>query len=353
MTAVQLSKRVWLVNALNPGPFTLTGTNTYVVGTGKERVLIDTGDGAHPEYIENLKKALDTQMDNARISAILLTHYHHDHVDGVPLLLKESGITTGDFHLYAAKNCTPSSTRGIFKKPDPSLDSQFIQKWGADVHINPIKTNSAFTKFSEYYEKQKTYMPQTEISNLVCSETNFCLSVQGATIYAIDTPGHCNDHTSFFLKEDNAIFSGDCLLGNSSTIFTNLKNILFSLQLFLSLSPTTVYPGHGPTIEHPTETQIKRNIAHRLEKEQKILDILAKYKNELLLSHSSPPDSDSIPSLWITTSALLDLVYGPLKGETLIRGATLNLVNHLDKLESDGKVSSKTLADNSKLWFLL
>ena len=56
-TLAQLSKSVWVVLGLNPGPYTLTGTNTYLVGTGRKRVLIDTGDG-RAEYVPQLEAAM-------------------------------------------------------------------------------------------------------------------------------------------------------------------------------------------------------------------------------------------------------------------------------------------------------
>lgn len=87
--------------------------------------------------------------------------------------------------------------------------------------------------------------------------------VEGATLKAVATPGHTSDHTSFYLKEENALFSGDCILGQGSTVFDSLKDYMESLQKLKSLAPKKIYPGHGPVVENGVE-KIDEYIAHRM-----------------------------------------------------------------------------------------
>jgi glyoxylase-like metal-dependent hydrolase (beta-lactamase superfamily II) len=70
---------------MNPGPRALQGTNTYLIGKGKDRFLIDTGEGK-PEYLNNLKEVLDSE--ECGIDSIIITHWHYDHTWGIPDLLK-------------------------------------------------------------------------------------------------------------------------------------------------------------------------------------------------------------------------------------------------------------------------
>lgn len=113
------SERVSVVLGLNPGPFTGPGTNTYLVGTGRKRILLDTGQGV-PEYIAQLERGLTDTPGGDTLQEIVLTHGHPDHVGGIAGVLERFGVLE------------------VSKKPNPGADGELeitpIEEGGRDPH---------------------------------------------------------------------------------------------------------------------------------------------------------------------------------------------------------------------------
>lgn len=88
--ADKVSDRCYRVSGLNPGSHTLQGTNTYLIGQGSDKILIDTGeDITSPKYLAFLFDSIFPVSGTKTISKILLTHGHGDHQGGVVPILKE------------------------------------------------------------------------------------------------------------------------------------------------------------------------------------------------------------------------------------------------------------------------
>ena len=165
----QVSPLIRRVIANNPGPFTYTGTGTYIVGQG-EVAVIDPG----PDMADHLA-ALLAATTGERISHILVTHHHADHSPlSRPLAARER---RDRLRPRGRRPCPPKARSG---------------------------SRPATTCFT----------PDVAV------DTGAVVSGPGWTIEAIHTPGHTSNHTCYALREENALFSGDHIMGWSTTVIT-------------------------------------------------------------------------------------------------------------------------------------
>ena len=99
----------------------------------------------------------------------------------------------------------------------------------------------------------------------------------GATLRALLTPGHEIDHVCYYVKEDRVMFTGDTVLGASSSTVRDLADYMKSLELLTRFKHDTVCPAHGPVVPPPKgRALVQWYIDHRQEREQQVLAALAK-----------------------------------------------------------------------------
>jgi glyoxylase-like metal-dependent hydrolase (beta-lactamase superfamily II) len=242
------------------------GSNNYFVGDpGEEMVLIDTGD-QQQKWTQSILGYYET-LGRPRVSAILITHSHNDHIGGLDRVYDV---------LQAPVRCHPKLTKRLQAMV------------GKDVVV-PLRSREV-------------------------------LSIgKAVTLRALFTPGHEVDHVCFFLKEDRALFTGDCILGASSSTVRDLSSYMKSLQLLTRYTHDTIYPGHGPVVPPPRGAQLVRwYIKHREQREQQILAALAQGISEV--------------------KEITRHVYPRNLRKGLRQSAEGNVVTHLEKLKKEGRV---------------
>ncbi|XP_068237612.1 beta-lactamase-like protein 2 homolog isoform X2 [Palaemon carinicauda] len=222
-----ISPRIIRVLGCNPSPMTLQGTNTYLIGTGRRRLLLDVGEPGNNEYISQLAQVL--KQNNASLEKIVISHWHHDHIGGLGDVLKVSQEDTPSVHKFPR---------------------------------NDAEEEPAIVDLLSLTHQQE-------------------MKVEGATVRVHHTPGHTTDHVILELPEERAVFSGDCILGEGTAVFEDLHSYMGSLKAILDLEPEVIYPGHGPVIENPIE-RIKHYIDHRNQRESQIVEVLTESPKKFL-----------------------------------------------------------------------
>jgi glyoxylase-like metal-dependent hydrolase (beta-lactamase superfamily II) len=207
-----------MLTAPNPGPKTLDGTHTFVVGR-RPSVLVDPGPDI-PSYVEGLEEWLRAESIEPR--AILLSHQHPDHAP-------------------AAR--------------------QLREALHVPIWASPRYEETAF----EPVEPDFTYGPQQEFP------------VEEEALRVFETPGHSPDHVAFWLDESGVLFSGDTILGRGSSLVSppegDMSTYLKTLEFMRSLEPYLIAPGHGPLVTDPL-AKIEAYIKHRREREEQIVEKL-------------------------------------------------------------------------------
>jgi len=146
------------------------------------------------------------------------------------------------------------------------------------------------------------------------------VSVDGMTFRAIHTPGHVCNHLCYLFEERKLLFTGDHVMQGSTVVITppngSMRDYLSSLEKLLSVELAALAPGHGRVIETP-HAELRKVIAHRLKREQKVIDALER---------KSPGTLDE----------LVPLAYDDVS-ERLYPVARRSLHAHLIKLVEDGR----------------
>lgn len=223
------------VVARNPSPMTFTGTASYLVGHTR-LALIDPG----PDDADHAAALLAAIPDGGEIAAILLTHTHRDHADGVARLRAATGAPVYGFGPHGA-GMSPRMR---------VLDAEAIgggEGAARDVMPDRLLVDGARVEGP------------------------------GWALTALHTPGHCANHLCFALEGSGVLFSGDIVMGWSTSIVSppdgDMAAFMGSLRRLRTRGDAVYLPGHGRPIADPM-AMIDWQIAHRVARETAILRAL-------------------------------------------------------------------------------
>jgi len=221
---VRVSPLITRVLANNPGPFTFKGTGVYIVGA-RDVAVIDPGP-LLADHVGALKRALAGK----RVSHILVTHTHSDHSPAAQPLKEWSGAKTYGF-----------GPHGSGRHDDgPRVEEGGDQSFAPDIRLKDGDT----------------------------------IAGDGWTMEAVHTPGHTSNHLCFGLREEKALFTGDHVMGWSTTVVTppdgNMREYMASLAKLQARDDTILYPTHGAPVRNP-KPFLQAYVDHRLEREAQIL----------------------------------------------------------------------------------
>jgi glyoxylase-like metal-dependent hydrolase (beta-lactamase superfamily II) len=215
------------VTARNPSGFTFHGTGTYIVGHGQVAV-IDPG----PLLDEHIN-ALKTLLDGETVTHILITHTHMDHSPAASPLKAHWNTRTYGYGPHGAGK----------------LDDGVQIEEGGDMDFVP---------------------------DVVTGDGDI-IAGSGWTIEAVYTPGHTSNHLCFALKEENALFTGDHIMGWSTSVIGppdgDMTQYMESLEKLLVRSEDIYWPTHGTCISD-VKNYVQSFIDHRLERERQIMQCL-------------------------------------------------------------------------------
>ncbi|WP_375203434.1 MBL fold metallo-hydrolase [Hyphococcus sp.] len=223
------------VIANNPGPYTFTGSGTYIIGEG-DVAVIDPGpnDDAHLE-------ALLKTLDGERVTHILITHTHLDHCG---LARKFADATAAPLIGFGAHPVREK------KEDAPALDE------GADY----------------------SYAPDEIIGDGAIIEG------PDWRLEAVHTPGHLSNHLSFALPEQKALFTGDHMMGWATTVVAppdgDMSAYIQSLDKLLTREDEIYFPTHGAPIENPKRF-VRAVKTHRLMRDAQIVEQLKKGRDNI------------------------------------------------------------------------
>ena len=292
--AVRVSPLIRRVIARNPSKYTYLGTGTYIVGHG-DVAVIDPG-----PIIDGHRDALAAALVGETVRTIVVTHCHGDHSPLAAWLKETTGAPTVAFGPHGAVDDEPD-------EPDPEDVSPADEAEQPDAHDEPKETVDL------------AFDPDVRVADGDVAATG-----PGYTLRAVHTPGHTSNHLCVALDEERALFTGDHVMGWSTTIVSppdgDMRAYVDSLRKVQGRSDETLWPTHGAPVTDPAPF-LQAYLDHRLEREAQVLEMVRAGVGKIV--------------------DIVDVLYADVKPE-LHKPARRSVLAHLTKLVDDGQVACDT-----------
>lgn len=292
--AVQVSPLVRRIVARNPSKYTYLGTGTYIVGRG-DVVVIDPG-----PTIDGHRDALAKALEGETVRTILVTHCHGDHSPLAAWLHETTGAPTVAFGPHGAVDEEPD-------EPDPEDVAPEAEAEAPDPHDEPKETLDL------------DFDPDVRVA-----DGEVAASGPGYTMRAVFTPGHTSNHMCWALDEERALFTGDHIMGWSTTIVSppdgDMRSYIDSLRKVQGRQDATLWPTHGAPVTDPPPF-LQAYLDHRLEREAQVLAMVQAGVSTIV--------------------DIVDVLYVDVKPE-LHKPARRSVLAHLVKLVDEGRVVCDT-----------
>lgn len=290
---VEVSPLLRRVVCPNESKYTFQGTGTYIVGRGDVAIVDPGPDDA--DHIAVLLGAVGAES----VSHILITHTHGDHSPAARAIAAATGARVLGFGPHPAQSASEAA----------SADSDDTEEHSADLD----------------------FRPDAALSH------GDVVTGRGWTIESLHTPGHISNHLCFALREEKALFSGDHVMGWSTTVIPppdgSVSDYLRSLRLLLDRDDSIFYPTHGPPMISPLP-YVASLLQHRLEREAQIVARLTEAPQ--------------------TAVEIVEVLYADTRTE-LHKPAATSVLAHLHKLRDDGRaniVDDADLLSPNSSWML-
>ncbi len=273
--AVRIADGIFRLTAENPSPFTACGTNGYLIGE-RSLIIIDPG--------PDLKGHFDIWMkaiDGRKVDGIAVTHTHLDHTPMAHRLKAATGAPILAFSPHRAARPLHDGEENPFAE-------------SSDMALAPDITLADGERFA----------------------------ADGFVLQALHTPGHTANHLAFALEGTPYLFSGDHVMGWSTTIVAppdgSMNDYMASLGKLLARPESIYLPGHGGPV-NAAHGFVRGIRSHRLMRERAILERLAAGDE--------------------TIAEMVEVIYRTTK-PSLHGAAALSVLAHLEALVERGSVST-------------